>query len=359
MRASTRRDSASPTGLLLAQMNLIIAVKSTTKAVLRLGTIKFYKFQRVMRMKKWFIMLLITSFACFSLAQTKPSAKKGPVPTSPMKQQAKKALLTKFSMSVIEGNRLDSEYIGLTVAQVVDSVEKVSGQQKGEFESTAEFNARKAAAFNGKLVGDSTVEDTFGFVASVSKSRAYSTGLKYDFNADTSELRLFAIAKSSSMNGIGAPDYKTSPRQSDGLDQFDWDIKTNSKRTFQASNAYGASVTVEETNSTIMGIAANRIPFLTYKRQDYYSEPVPSVQIKMENAKAATELPALKALVVMNLATPYIAYDFHHSDATRENPTRTLTYGKYLTGNVLGIIFYSGLTGEILARLPENFGQLR
>ena len=30
---------------------------------------------------------------------------------------------------------------------------------------------------------------------------------------------------------------------------------------------------------------------------------------------------------------------------------------KYLYGDVLGIVFYSGKTGEIFARLPENFGK--
>jgi len=31
--------------------------------------------------------------------------------------------------------------------------------------------------------------------------------------------------------------------------------------------------------------------------------------------------------------------------------------GKYLTGGVLGIVFYSGLTGEVFARLPDGFGK--
>lgn len=159
------------------------------------------------------------------------------------------------------------------------------------------------------------------------------------------------------MNGIGAPDYQTNRRESRGLDQFDLDFKVNSKSTYEGSNAYGAKITVEKTSSTRLGIAVNRIPFLTFKRDMFYSNPVPAAQFNLENVRAAKELPALKALVVMRLADPFIVYDFFHSEPTRDKPNDMSSQGKYLTGNILGIIFYSGVTGEIFARLPDAFGR--
>lgn len=159
------------------------------------------------------------------------------------------------------------------------------------------------------------------------------------------------------MNGIGAPDYQTNRRESKGLDQFDLDLKIDSNSTYVGSNAYGAKVTVEKTISTQLGIAVNRIPFLTFTRERLYSNPVPAAQFNWENARAAKELPALKALVVMRLAAPYIVYDFWHSRPTRDKPNDMSSQGKYLTGNILGIIFYSGVTGEIFARLPDAFGR--
>jgi len=320
-------------------------------------------------MKKWFVIAVVTSLASVCLAQTKPTTKKMRALAGPgkkeqkkeqpvkAKQEPKKATTAKFSMGMIEGDRIDLGYRLLPIAEVVDAIEKLSGQEKGEFESTSDFNARKASALTGKFMGDSSVEDTFAFVVRVAKGGAYSDGLKYDFNADTREVRLFALPKSSSMNGIGAPDYQTSRRQSNGLDQFDLDFKIDSTKTYEASNAYGAKVTVEETVSTVLGIAVNKIPFLTFKRESYYSDPIPSVQFNMENAKAARELPALKALVVMKLADPYVVYDFMHSKPTRDKPTEITSQGKYLTGNILGIVFYSGLTGEVFARLPDRFGK--
>ena len=326
-------------------------------------------------MMKWVVLTILASLAGSTLAQTEPAAKKkppvkqeqkkeeaakpAPAPVAVVKPAPPKAPAIKFSMSMLESGRVDPGYVGFPVAEVVDSIEKMTGAKKGEFESTADYNARKAAALTAKFLGDSSVEDTFAFVVPVPKGGRYrySDGLGYDFNADTSEVRLFALPKESRMNGIGAPDYQTNRRENKGLDQFDLDFKIDSKSTYEGSNAYGAKVTVEKTSSTRLGIAVSRIPFLTFKREMFYSNPVPAAQFNLENARAAKELPALKALVVMRLADPYIVYDFLHSEPTRDKPNDMTSQGKYLTGNILAIIFYSGVTGEIFARLPDAFGR--
>lgn len=319
-------------------------------------------------MKKWFVFAFITSLAGTCFAQDKPTVKKEqqvkqkqtkeqPAPVAPVKQEPKKPPVVKFSIGMIENGRIDPGYNGFAVSEVVDAIEKMTGAKKGEFESTADYNARKTAALTGKVLGDSSVEDSFAFVLRVRKGGPYRDGLGYEFNADSSEVRLYALPKSSSMNGIGAPDYQTNRRKSEGLDQFDLDFKIDSASTYQGSNAYGATVTVEKTRSTRLGIAVSRIPFLSFKREIVYSKPIPAAQFNLENARAAKELPALKALVVMKLTDPYIIYDFFHSEPTRASPNDMTSQGKYLTGNVLGIVFYSGVTGEIFARVPDAFGK--
>lgn len=324
-------------------------------------------------MMNWITLTILALLAGPTLAQTEPAAKKkplvkqeqkkeeaaktAPAPVAVVKPTPPKPPAIKFSMSMVESGRVDPGYVGFPVREVVDAIEKMTGAKKGEFESTADYNARKAAALTAKFLGDSSVEDTFAFVVPVPKGGRYRDGLGYDFNADTSEVRLFALPKESWMNGIGAPDYQTNRRQSNGLDQFDLDFKIDSKSTYEGSNAYGAKVTVERTISTRLGIAVNRIPFLTFKREMFNSNPVSAAQFTLENARAAKELPALKALVVMRLADPYIVYDYFHSEPTRDKPNDMSSKGKYLTGNILGIIFYSGVTGEIFARLPDAFGR--
>lgn len=305
-------------------------------------------------MKKWFVVLAIaTSIAGICLAQTKPVAKK----EQPGKQRQKAPQFVKFSMSILERDRVDPSYASIPVSMVVNAIEKMTNTEKGEFESTADYDARKAAALTTQFLGDSTVGDAFAFVLPVAAGPRFSDGMKYSFDADTSEVRVYVLPKPSSMNGIRRSSPK-SWRKSSGLDQFDLDNKVDSTETYQASNAYGAEVTVEKTVSTRLGIAANEIPFVTHKRVKNYPNPIPSVQFNMENSKAARELPALKTLVVMKLADePYVVYDRMRVEPTRDSPTEEIIWSKYLTGNVLGIVFYSGLTGEIFARLPESFGK--
>jgi hypothetical protein len=68
-------------------------------------------------------------------------------------------------------------------------------------------------------------------------------------------------------------------------------------------------------------------------------------------------LPAMKALIVMKLSAPYVVYNFRHKEPTRDSPTDISWKEKFLTGDVLGIVYYSGKTGEIFARLPDAFGR--
>lgn len=307
-------------------------------------------------MKKWLVFAVVMSLSGVCSAQTKPMAKGGKsVLVSPVKQKHKKPPIAKFSMNMIESDRVDPGYPGMPLTEVLSAIEKILVVKKGEFESTDEFNARKSAVLSRKFLSESSVEDIFAFVQPVDTASKYSIGLKYSFDPDTSEVRLFAIPRSASVNGIGAPDYQPSQSKSKSRDIFTFVYKTESESTYQGSNAYGATVTVKKSVGSTLGIAVDEIPFLNFTR--VYSDPIPAAQFKLENAKAAKELPALKAILVMKLADPYIVYDFYHEKAKRNSPTETSMQHKYLTGNVLGIVFYSGLTGEVFARLPESFGK--
>lgn len=320
-------------------------------------------------MKKWFVFLVVVtslSGACF--AQDKPTAKKEqqakqkqskeqPVPIAPGKQGPKKPPVVKFSMGMLESGRIDPGYMGIPAAAVIDAIEKMTGVKKGEFETTADYNSRRTAAFAGKFLGDSSIEDVLAFVVPASKRNEYSSGLRYEFNADTGDVNLYVLPRSGDLNGIGAPDYVPNQSKYLGFDQFELSRKTESERTYQASNAYGATVEVKLTSLSIFGIAANELPFLSFKREFQYSNPTIASKFKLDNSRAAQELPALKTLIVMKLADPYILYNFSRGEPTRDRPKDFSIQDKFLTGNVIGIVFYSGLTGEIFTRLPESFGK--
>ncbi|MDD2727945.1 hypothetical protein [Malikia sp.] len=323
-------------------------------------------------MKKCFVFLAVaTSLAGTCYAQDKPTTKKEqqarqkqtkvqPAPAAQVKQEQKKLPIVKFSMGMLESGRIDPGYMGTPAMVAIDALEKMTSVKKGEFESTADYNTRRSAALAGKFFGDSSIDDVFAFVAPTSKGGKYSSGLRYEFNADTGDVNLYVLPASSkymTLNGIGAPDYTTNRREGKGLDQFELSTKIESNRTYQGGNAYGATVTVEKTRMSRVGIAANRLHFLSFERDWTYSNPTIASQFKMENSRAAKELPALKALIVMKLADPYILYNFKHVEPKRDNPVDISVQEKFFAGDVIGIVFYSGLTGEIFARLPETFGK--
>ena len=331
--------------------------------------------RRVGQMVKMNLILLtsITVLTGSALAQTEPASKnKIPAkqeqkkvetakqsPATSIKSTAQNPPAIKFSLGMIESGRIDPRYTGYTAEQVIEAVEKLAGAKKGEFESTADFNARRNAALGAKFLDNSTVNEVFAFVVPVSKGAKYSDGIRYEFDADTGELKFYVLPTSSKylpLNGIGAPDYATNRRVSSGLDQFKLSSKIESKSSYQGSNAYGATVTVEKTVMSSVGIAANKIPFLSFERNIVYSNPSLAFQTKMENSNAAAELPTVKALVAMRLSEPYIVYNFRRKEPTRDSPSDISVQEKYLTGNIIGIVIYSGKTGEIFAKLPESFG---
>lgn len=327
-------------------------------------------------MMKWVVLTILASLAGSTLAQTEPAAKKkppvkqeqkkeeaakpAPAPVAVVKPAPPKPPAIKFSMSMLESGRVDPGYVGFPAAEVIEAVEKLTGAKKGEFESTADYNARRDAALSAKFLDNASVNDVFAFVVPVSKGGKYHDGLGYEFDADTSDVKLYALPTSSeylSLNGIGAPDYQTNRRESKGLDQFKLSTKIESNSTYQGSNAYGATVTVEKTSMSSAGIAANRIAFLSFKRDIVYDNPTVSAQFKLDNSRASTELPSMKALIVMKLSAPYVVYNFTRKVPKRDSPTDISMQEKFLAGDVLGIVYYSGQTGEIFARLPENFGK--
>jgi formylglycine-generating enzyme required for sulfatase activity len=255
-------------------------------------------------------------------------------------------------MSMIEGDRISQGNSGASVEEVITSLEKLTGQTQGEFESTSDFNARRAALLAGRSMGGISVSDTIAFTLPVGSSRE---PFGYRFDADTSQVRLFVLPVASRLNGIGGPAGASPngyPSLGANLDRFDLSDRLDSASSYLGSNAYGATVTVEKTRRVRVGIAANQIPFLLFKREPFYSSPMPIAQFTMNNAEAAKEMPLLRVMIVMRLAAPYIVYHYEHFEPTRDAPYEISRQSRYLTGDVLGIVFYSGVTGEIFSRTP-------
>ncbi|MGS0756073.1 hypothetical protein ACVBEH_16335 [Roseateles sp. GG27B] len=305
-------------------------------------------------------------------AQTNPITKnetqakqklKQPVTTStitpvPEKARTPKSVQKKFTMNLIEGSVIDQDFPEILFIDLITAVEKNTLVVKGDFESTLEFNARKTATHSVKFLGDYSLDDTFAVVRRIAPTGKTIDELRYAFNPDSHQVSVFVLPRIRTLNGIGAPGYQTARQEISDLDILQFETTVESKSAYQASNAYGATVTVEKSIVASSGIAASQVSFLNFKREKsfYLINPPPALQFEMDNSKAAKELPALKALVIFRLVKPYIHYDFVHIKPQRDSPKEISSQDKYLRSEILGIVYYSGLTGEVFARLPEGFG---
>lgn len=319
-----------------------------------------------MSMKRWLLLAVASALANTGLAQPAQVAGQAASPLNAAQQEHRSAIplipsekrlaAPTFSMQMLASDRIDPDYPGLPLGIAVAAIQKFVADKKGEFESTADYNRRKAAALDEKIVGNSSMNDWFAFTAPVKRNGQTSHAIGYDFNADTGKVQLFVLPYSFELNGIGAPDYEANKLRYNGLDQFELSSKLNSKGPYKGPGSYRAKYPIEETYTTRLGIAVNRIPFLDSKRDNFQSSKIPAIQLTMENAVAQKELPALKALLVMKVASPYLVYDFYQSEFTPDRTDMKTIRSIYLAGNMAGIIFYSGITGEILGRLPAGFG---
>lgn len=267
----------------------------------------------------------------------------------------------KFSMDMLEGSHFNPRYSGYSVEEVVNAIDKLIGLKKAEFESTIEFNARKARGLSEKFLNNATFDDIFAFSVPVSGSREIS----YKYDADTYVTELYVLPKSSSGYNLSALGGSQSKYEEEQItlgelnpDLFPLGSKEKQIDVYKGSNAFGAVVSVDRSISTKFGIAAKRISFLHFERKVIYSNPAVSAQFKVDNLKAASELPALKALVVMKLIPPFILHNTKHFSPTIKSPHDVMVEDRYLVGDVLGIVFYSGITGEMFARIPEKFGRI-
>src|SRR5205807_2410059 len=93
-----------------------------------------------------------------------------------------------LSLETLNAERLPIGFTGLPAESITDALAKVIGLDKGEFETTADFEARKAAAISRPYIPNLTLEDLHAFVLNVVKWERYSSGVAYRYNADDGDV---------------------------------------------------------------------------------------------------------------------------------------------------------------------------
>ena len=302
-----------------------------------------------------FSSLLFALAAAPAIGQSAKKAAKKPVSAN---EVVKPLVLTPFAAESLEAGRVPENFAGHPPELVANGLAKLAGVSKGEFETTADFETRKAALYSQPYIPQLTLTDIHAFTQKVEKFERYSVGVKYRYNADSGEVEIFVVPRQTRPNGIGAPNYQSSvvniraSLQKPYVNTFSLSIKQTGEREYVASNAYGAQIKVTATTAESIALGLNSAEFI--RAPSFKEAPLPVATFKLEPVKAQRELPSLMVLFMTRLTPPYIEYNFLHRAPTRDMPSEFTDQERIIRADIESLVIYSGLTGEIFGRLPEK-----
>lgn len=301
-------------------------------------------------MKKLLVTLGLCSLSALSLAQgtgAKPSS-----------HAAAQLISVGFSMQMLE-KRIPVNFKGMDPKTLIAAIErKTASLIKGEFESSVDFDARRVNVFSGVLLDSVRFGGKLVFTASVGQSDDSTNGFAYRYNADSQLVTFLVQPKLAGINSIGGPKVRASETINWRVAQFDLLSQLVSKRTYVGTNAFGVKTNVEETIIDRYGVISGpSVWFGGSIGRQFEIVPIEIKEMLMGAEQAIRELPKLKVLFVAGMEAPYVGYDFKRTEPTRDFPYDTSIRRAFINARLEGVIFYSGITGEIFARMPEGFGE--
>lgn len=208
---------------------------------------------------------------------------------------------------------------------------RVIAPPKGKFESSAEFTDRMEAARSQSLLAGMSASDTIAFVPQNSFPQ-----LKYDADKGVAKFEHYTQLASFRPN----PKY---PTDKVTVRQFPLILKHVERKKTLRSNAFGATVRVEETKVDGCGLVANN---LTAKGGSFFSNEVPL------SSSEARELDGnVGVLYVGKLMPPYVDDLSSFKEATAESPTEIWWTGDALMFELAEIWYYDKRTGAVAAKV--------
>ncbi len=278
--------------------------------------------------------------------------------TSLYAQTGSKNKLTnsEFSLENLAKDTINQSFKGVPLTDFITKVDKRLDITKGEFETSDDFTKRLEAAAKSITINGYTLQAPIAVVVNVENNIDPTISVGYSYSADSEELLLSVLAKNKKLINHRMPT-PGAPDPDDTADIFDISREWEKETHYIASNAFGATVKVKKQDIKKYGLISSRIDWLTFERKPLYLLNAPTVaRISLPPASASKILPKLSAILVIQPKPPYIAYDYDKQFPTRDIPTERAIRSKYLTGELLGIVFYSRSDGKVIYRLPEGFG---
>lgn len=268
---------------------------------------------------------------------------------------------TQFNIASLSSAVVDKSFRGISIKDVAAAIESNLKISKGEFESTSEFAARVDVIAKSIRIRGNALDKPIAIVVNMDSTFVPYESFKYKYNADNSELALYALARSISLSDFNLNGVKLNQQlnlsTSSNKDIFNISRQKNSESSYIGSNVFGVNIKVQRYEFTQFGLVTKPVAWLNYSREEDYifNEPV-AARVQLPNATATKALPSLSAILVFQPNLPFITYDFVSKRPTVESPTHKVTQGKYINGELLGVVFFNKQDGLVIHRIPEKFG---
>lgn len=203
--------------------------------------------------------------------------------------------------------------------------------EKGEFETTAAYKDRLDLMSNQIVIGSLKLGDVIGFVPSTD----IPAKLTEQYNADDGSLSLVDyIADGHGMAG----------RQLAATKKLD--VDTKSRRSYEASNAYGKKVGVTSSSYDTCALAFTNIEHMmsmsAYKLSASFALP-------SDEARAAKG--NISTLYVGTLERPYLKEFGDYLKPTIDSPREAVWNGDALVMKLVQVWFFNKQTGKVYKKL--------
>ena len=241
--------------------------------------------------------------------------------------------------------RLPRNYRGVDPEALYKQLEKRSKESnKGEFETTVAFNARRQREQAEKVVGPLGLGDLIPIVA---ESNGGLEGVEANYDADAEELMVYFESKAPKI-GVGVDLNRRAARL-----RFDLHPTT----TYVGMNAYGAKAVIEKKVAYIYSLLFENISAFSGSPVDRYSDSGGGIlsRLKLPPTSAREAKEKLRVLFLVRLSLPLIEKGYMSKKPTISEPTEYFVVYHHLVANVEQIWLYNFDTGEVYKKIrPLN-----
>ena len=247
-----------------------------------------------------------------------------------------------YSTAVIDpsSERLGIRYGGNDLRAVFESLSKRGSAKKGEFETTAAFEARTKEDAARPLSGSLTNDSLYAFRVIARGSEFSGFFARYDADKGEMLVRVTFDPMHDKVIGLGTTQGAL------GADSLRVELP---KDSYEATNAFGARVRVDAEYWSHDAVSVRNIAEFVKDPQSMIAHVEQRLPMPVEQAQQIK--PNLQALLIGHLSPPYVTSGMSTVEPTFNNPHAELSVFRYVHLSVDQIVFYNMATGDVLARV--------